>query len=205
MQPNTQNVAATGDSHGLVERRLDGTQILVGVFEEQRSVERAINMLQAGGFDPQHVSVVVKDKATADRITGMADAHSEQTSRAAEPEPERMVGQVEVDKVSSASAGTAVGLSAGAAAGAALGLAAMAIPGVGPIMAAGPIAHALMGASVGAGAGAWAGSLTGMGIASNDADSYAGNLDEGRWLVAVRTDRVDETVGILRNAGALNF
>ena len=193
-----------GEQAPLVETRLDGTQVLVGVFPEREAVERAINMLQAGGFDPNQVSVVAKDRATSERLAGQhAGLHSEESSLT-EPEAERMEGQVEADKVSAVNEGTGVGMAAGAAAGAALGMAAMTLPGVGPILVGGPVMAALGGAAAGAGAGAWLGSALGLSTPSDDAERYSENLDEGRWIVAIRTERVDEVLGIFHNAGSLN-
>ena len=204
MAQDPRDAQATGEGTPLVETRLDGTEVLVGVFAEREAVERAVNMLQAGGFDPATISIVAKDRATSERIAGQFADLQGGDNLTTEPEPERMEGQIEVDKVSEANPGVGVGLVAGAAAGAALGLATLALPGVGGILAAGPIAHALAGATAGAGAGAWAGSLAGVGIPNAEAAKYVEEMEEGRWIVALRTDRIDETLGIFHNAGALN-
>lgn len=188
-----------------VETRIDGTQVLVGIFAERELVERAMHMLQNGGFDPQEISIVGKDRVPKETLAGhLAEMNSDE-AKFAEPEPERMGGQVEAGKVTEANKGTGVGLVTGAVAGAALGLAVVAIPGVGPLLAAGPVAGALGGAAVGAGAGVWTGSLTGFGIEKEDADKYMTAIDLGQWIVAVRTDRVDEVLGVFHNAGALNI
>lgn len=188
-----------------VETRIDGTQVLVGLFAEREMVERAMHMLQNGGFDPQEISIVGKDAVPKETLIGHLSEMNGTEAKAAEPEPERMEGQVEAGKVTEANAGTGVGLVTGAAAGAALGLAVVAIPGVGPLLAAGPIAGALGGAAIGAGAGVWAGSLTGVGIGKEDADKYMSAIELGQWIIAVRTDRVDEVLGVFHNAGALNI
>ena len=192
------------EQSALVETRLDGTQVLVGVFAEREAVERAINMLEAGGFDPSQVSVVAKDRATTERLAGQHAALHNEESGLAEPEAERMEGQVEADKVSGVNSGTGVGVVAGAAAGAALGMASMALPGIGPILVGGPAMAALGGAAAGAGAGAWLGSAIGLSTPTDDAERYTQNFEEGRWIVAIRTDRVDEVLGIFHNAGSLN-
>ena len=212
VQPPQASGAAAGrpqevtghDDAALVETRLDGTQVLIGVFAEAEAVERALRMMEAGGFDPRQVSIVAKDRATSDRIAAQSAALHGEESHLAEPEAERMEGQVEVDKVSAVNPGTGVGLATGAAVGAALGMAAMTLPGIGPVLVGGPLMAAAGGAAAGAGAGAWLGSAIGMDIPTDDADRYTQNLEEGRWIVALRTDRVDEVLGIFHNAGALN-
>lgn len=203
MDPVTGATTTTGAQAPLVETRIDGTQVLVGIFAEREAVERAINMLQAGGFDPHEISVVAREQPASERVAGQARELNRGSSVTTEPEAERMEGQLEADP-ERATSGTGVGLAAGAAAGAALGLAAFALPGVGALVAAGPIATVLAGTLMGAGAGAWAGSMAGIGVPQEDAARYLANLDLGQWLVAVRSNRVDEVLGIFHNAGALN-
>lgn len=188
-----------------IETRIDGTQVLVGIFAEREMAERAIHMLRNGGFDPEDISVVGKDTVPVETLVGHVTEMNRSESLSAEPEPERMGGQVEVGKVTEANSGTGVGLVTGAAAGALLGVATIALPGVGSLVAAGPIAAALGGAALGAGAGAWAGSLTGVGIEKHDAEKYMSAVELGQWVVAIRTDRVDEVLGVFHNAGALNM
>lgn len=188
-----------------LETPIDGTQVLVGLFAEREMVERAMHMLQNGGFAPQEISIVGKDAVRKETLVGHLTEMTGVEVWAAEPEPERMESQVEAGKVTEANTGTGVGLVTGAAAGAALGLAVVAIPGVGPLLAAGPIAGALGGAAIGAGAGVWAGSLAGVGIGKEDAAKYMRAIELGQWIVAVRTDRVDEALGVFHNAGALNI
>jgi hypothetical protein len=81
------------------------------------------------------------------------------------------------------------------------------VPGVGPILAAGPIIAALAGAGAGAVAGGLIGSLTDLGVEEGHAEIYAEAVRRGGSLVAVRADetRVDEAEAILRNAGAIDI
>jgi hypothetical protein len=87
---------------------------------------------------------------------------------------------------------TATGAIAGGALGGAAGLAVslmgLAIPGVGPILAAGPIAAALAGAGAGAVAGGVIGALTDVGVSESDAQVYAESVRRGGAVVTVRTD-----------------
>jgi len=72
------------------------------------------------------------------------------------------------------------------------GIGALAIPGVGPFIAAGPILAALSGAAVGAAVGGIAGGLIGLGIPEIEAKRYEGKIKEGNILISVHTDNSDE-------------
>jgi hypothetical protein len=74
-----------------------------------------------------------------------------------------------------------------------VGIGALAIPGLGPFIAAGPIMAALSGAAVGGTAGGVVGALVGMGIPEYEAKRYEGRLREGRILIAVHSENSDET------------
>jgi hypothetical protein len=107
--------------------------------------------------------------------------------------------------------GTATGIVAGSALGGAAGLAAslmgLAIPGIGPILAAGPIAAALAGAGAGAVAGGLIGGLTDAGVSETHAEYYAEAVRRGGALVTVRTDdgRADEAEAVIRRHGAFDI
>jgi len=100
----------------------------------------------------------------------------------------------------------AKGAGIGAAAGVLAGLVALAIPGVGPIVAAGPLATALAGAGIGAAAGSLIGVLTSAGIPEEQAHHYAEAVRRGSALVAVKTsdERAQEAADILDRRGAIN-
>ena len=85
------------------------------------------------------------------------------------------------------------------------GIGALAIPGVGPFIAAGPIMAALSGAAIGATAGGIAGGLIGLGIPELEAKRYEGKIKEGNILISVHTDNSDEIAkakDIFTKAGA---
>ncbi len=105
--------------------------------------------------------------------------------------------------------GAISGVGAGGIAGGALGLlagiGALAIPGVGPLIAAGPIMAALSGAAVGAAAGGIAGALIGMGIPEFEAKRYEDTVKGGKILISVHTENKDDTdrvKQIFKQAGA---
>ena len=92
--------------------------------------------------------------------------------------------------------GTTIGVSAGGVAGGVLGLlagiGALAIPGVGPFIAAGPIMAALSGAAVGAAIGGVAGALVGMGMPEYEAKQYEDKVKNGNILISVHSNDNDE-------------
>jgi len=81
----------------------------------------------------------------------------------------------------------------GGASGVLLGLAALAVPGIGPLLAAGPIAAALAGAGVGAATGSLLGALSDLGIPEKDAQRWANAVEGGGSLVAVRVNEETAT------------
>lgn len=132
--------------------------------------ERIIMDLKTAGFSNEDISVLMPDRS------GTRDfAHEKQTKA-----PE----------------GAATGASAGGLLGGALGwlagIGALAIPGIGPFIAAGPILAALGGAAVGAGVGGFTGALVGAGIPEYEAKLYEGKLRGGQILISVHTEDSDE-------------
>lgn len=129
-----------------------------------------VDRLKAEGFSNNDISVLFPDK------TGTRD--------------------FAVAKGTKAPEGAATGAGTGAVVGGALGwlagIGALAIPGVGPFVAAGPIAAALSGAAVGGAVGGIAGSLIGMGIPEYEAKRYEGKIKQGGILLSVHTDNSDE-------------
>jgi hypothetical protein len=113
-----------------------------------------------------------------------------------------------IDNQTKTPEGTAAGAGTGAIVGGSLGwlagIGALAIPGLGPFIAAGPIMAALAGATVGGTAGALTGALIGMGIPEYEAKRYEGKLQGGRALVSVHAEDSTETERakeILESAG----
>ena len=111
------------------------------------------------------------------------------------------------DDASHAAAGAVTGGVIGGAAGLAASLMGLAIPGIGPIIAAGPIVSLLTGAGVGAVAGGLIGGLTDMGVSRPDAEYYAEAVRRGGALVTVRADdaRAERAAEIMRSHGAIDI
>jgi hypothetical protein len=113
------------------------------------------------------------------------------------------------EKASKAPEGAATGAAAGGALGGTLGLlagiGALAIPGLGPFIAAGPIVGALAGLGAGGAVGGFAGALVGLGIPEYEAKRYEGRVKEGGVLLSVHTgtsERVKAAKDILERTGA---
>ena len=104
-----------------------------------------------------------------------------------------------------AAAGAGTGGVIGGALGWIVGIGALAIPGVGPFIAAGPIMAALSGAAIGAAAGGIAGGLIGLGIPELEAKRYEGKVKAGNLLLSVHTENSEEITrakDIFKQAGA---
>jgi hypothetical protein len=117
--------------------------------------------------------------------------------------------QIGTEKSSKAPEGAAAGASSGAVLGGALGLlagvGALAIPGVGPLIAAGPIMAALAGVGVGGAVGGFTGALIGLGIPEYEAKRYEGRMQKGGVLLSVHCDTSEEikrAKELMKNTGA---
>ncbi|WP_144551599.1 general stress protein [Bacillus sp. X1(2014)] len=144
---------------------------IVGVYQSEQEAIAAIEDLIKWGYDKSEISVIGKDHNHLDTIT-------EETGTAVED---------------TAATGALTGGAIGGATGLLAGLGALAIPGIGPIVAAGPIAASIMGALTGAGVGGLAGALIGLGIPDDDAKYYQESVEEGKILVLVnKRDHTDK-------------
>lgn len=154
-----------------------------GIYSTAARAEAAVNRLIQAGFSNNDISVLLPDqKSTRDF------AHEKETKA-----PE----------------GTAAGVTAGGAIGGTLGLlagiGALAIPGVGPFIAAGPIMGALAGLGVGGAVGGLVGALVGMGIPEYEAKRYEGRIKGGGILLSVHCDtsqEISRAEDVLKASGA---
>jgi hypothetical protein len=147
---------------------------LVALYKSYSEAERALGALFDAGFDRNSVSIM------------------------STPNPEgKVIPESDSERVNRG-AGAAVG----GIAGAALGLTALTIPGVGPLVAAGPLAAALGATGAAAGAGGLTGLLIGLGITNDEAKSYASRVNSGGAIVVIETDdaRAPEAEHILRKS-----
>jgi hypothetical protein len=154
-----------------------------GIVKTENQAINIANQLQAAGFSPNDISVLFPDRS------GTRDFAHEQHTKAPE----------------GATAGAGTGAVLGGALGWMVGIGSLAIPGLGPFIAAGPIMAALAGAGAGAAAGGLAGALIGMGIPELEAKQYEGKIKNGNILLSVHAEdgkQVTRAKEILKNGGA---
>lgn len=136
---------------------------MVGSYDSENQAIKAIEDLQREGYRSEDISVISKDKDETRHVTEETGTHAGE----------------------GAATGAVTGGALGGLGGVLAGIGALAIPGIGPIVAAGPIVAGLTGAAAGAGVGGLAGALIGAGIPEDEAKEYEGHFKEGRILVMV--------------------
>jgi len=157
-----------------------------GIYRNREGVEQAVDALRSADFRNTDISVLFSENV------GTKDfAHEKHTK---------------VPEGSTAGAGT--GAVIGGTLGWLTGIGALAIPGVGPFIAAGPIVAALAGIGAGGVIGGIAGALVGMGIPEYEAKRYEGRVKEGGILLSVHCDDADwkkRAIDILKQTGATDI
>ncbi len=157
-----------------------------GIYSHRSEAENAVDQLVAAGFRNEDISVLMQDNV------GTKDFATEKETKAPE--------------------GTTTGVLTGGAIGGTLGLlagiGALAIPGVGPFIAAGPIMGTLAGLGTGGFVGGVIGALIGMGIPEYEAKRYEGRIKTGGILLSVHTDASDwvrKAKEVLKQTGATDI
>src|SRR5271168_2854285 len=139
---------------------------VLGIYSTRPGVENAVLGFKDAGFSNSDISVLLPENLGSKELA--------------------------TDKSSKAPEGAAAGASSGALIGGALGwlagIGALAIPGIGPFIAAGPIMAALAGVGVGGAVGGFTGALVGLGIPEYEAKRYEGRLAKGGILVSVHCE-----------------
>jgi hypothetical protein len=143
---------------------------VICIVRSESQAINIVNQLRAAGFSSNDISALLPDRA------GSRDFAHEQHTKAPE----------------GAATGGVTGGVVGGALGWLAGIGALAIPGVGPFIAAGPIMAALGGAAVGGAVGGITGALIGLGIPEYEAKRYEGKVKDGNILVSVHTEDRDE-------------
>ncbi|WP_299091887.1 general stress protein [uncultured Metabacillus sp.] len=133
------------------------------IYDTEKEAISAVEDLKRQGYKAEEISVISKNQDDVDTIT------DETGTTAGE----------------GAATGAVAGGTLGGLTGLLAGVGALVIPGIGPILAAGPIAATLTGAAVGAGVGGLSGALIGLGIPEEDAKHYNASVKEGKILVIV--------------------
>lgn len=154
---------------------------VIGVFNDISAAEKAVKALREKGFRDNEISIVARDDKR--RQTGSGDME--------------VGGDFGTDSIAD---GTTWGGALGGVAGLLAGVGALAIPGIGPIVAAGPLAGVLSGAVT----GGVAGGLIDLGIPEERGRQYEENLKQGGVLAVIETsdDKARDASSILRENGA---
>jgi hypothetical protein len=156
---------------------------VLGIYGLRQSVESAVDTFLKAGFATSDVSVLLPENLGSKPIATHKDTKA----------PE------------GATAGGGAGAVIGGTLGLLAGIGALAIPGVGPFIAAGPIMAALAGLGVGGAVGGLTGALIGMGIPEYEAKRYEGRIQKGGILLSVHCDTSDQVKRgkeIMKNTGA---
>jgi hypothetical protein len=143
-----------------------------GIYSSAAQTENAVNALMDAGFSSQDVSVLMPDQQST------RDFALRKETKAPE----------------GATTGAAAGGVLGGAFGALVGLGSLAIPGIGPLIAAGPLVAGLAGLGAGGAIGGFIGALVGMGIPEYEARRYEGQIKEGGILLSVHCETSGEVL-----------
>lgn len=158
-------------------------EVVFGICTNRNILESAVEALKTAGFPAADVALLAPESL------GQSGLTTEKASKAPE----------------GAAVGAGSGLLLGGALGWFVGVGALAIPGIGPLIAAGPILAALAGAGVGSAVGGVAGGLVGMGIPEYEAKRYEGKITAGGTLLSIyceTTEQRDRAKQMLLAAGA---
>ena len=143
---------------------------IVGLVATQRQAENIVRTLQLGGFSNDAISVLLPDNDAREQVQSAPVKTADGT-------------------LARASAGGAIGGTLGLL----LGLGVLAVPGLGPLIVAGPIVATLTSAATGAAIGGITGALIGLGIPEHDARNYEGKIvGGGSILISVHTTDAEE-------------
>jgi hypothetical protein len=155
---------------GGLEKIMAKHKSVFGIYAHRNSVEQAVAALQNEGFANSDISILLPGNLGPEELG--------------------------VEKQTKAPEGTATGAGSGAVIGGALGwlvgIGALAIPGLGPVLAAGPLVAALAGVGAGGVVGGLVGGLAGLGIPEYEAKRYESRLQKGGILLAVHCDTSEE-------------
>lgn len=158
---------------------------IVGVFAAEYEASRAIEELKRQGCRTEDISIIARNNEHANTLKDESGTQAQE----------------------GIATGAATGGLLGGLTGLLMGIGALAIPGIGPIIAAGPLAATLAGAAIGAGSGGLVGGLIGLGIPEEEAKRYDNYVDEGHILVMVDVEgeqKKEEVKRIFAQYNSLN-
>ncbi len=147
------------------------TSLVVGLFSNVEQAEKLMSRLQAIGMDASHYSFVTRDHQSTSELSDEVR-----------------------DMLSRTGSGTGDGAVVGAGTGIVIGglsglFSSFLVPGIGAVLALGPLAGLLAGVGIGMSAGSLIGTLNSIGLSGDDADFYVNGVRRGATLVTVHTDR----------------
>ncbi len=171
---------------------------IVGLYDNMQDAEEAISDLVAAGFDRSAISLMATDR-WADEVAGATlPTDGDGNGTAVAPTGEQIASDV--------TTGAVTGGVVGGLTGVLLGLGVLAIPGFGPVLAAGPLVAGLAGAGIGAAVGGLVGALVSWGVPQEEAELYAESVRRGSILVGVKTEdeRAQQAVNVMNNHGPVD-
>lgn len=160
-----------------------GDKAVFGIFNDRMSLERCVDRLKADGYRNSDISVLMQNAGET------KDFAHEKSTKAPE----------------GATTGATTGILGGGVLGWLAGAGALAIPGIGPFVAAGPIMGALAGAGIGGAVGGVTGALIGMGMPEFEAKRFESTIKSGGMLLSVHVDDMEwrrKAKDILESCGA---
>ncbi|HEX8422485.1 MAG TPA: YsnF/AvaK domain-containing protein [Pyrinomonadaceae bacterium] len=164
---------------------------VIGLFDNRAEAQSVVQELLGENFRREDISVMSK------KLEGQ-EARGERVEYVEEDGDEQIKDMAK---------GAGTGAAIGGLAGLLLSLTSLAIPGIGPVLAAGPLAAVIAGAGIGATAGGLISGLTRLGVPEEDANYYAEGVRRGGTLISVDAadDRAEAAVAIMKRHGAVEI
>jgi uncharacterized protein (TIGR02271 family) len=165
---------------------------VIGLFDNRAEAQSVVQELLGEGFQRDAISVMSKKLEGQDTKKGEAVAYVEEDGE---------------EQIKDMAIGAGTGAAIGGLAGLLLSLTSLAIPGIGPVLAAGPLAAVIAGAGIGATAGGLISGLTRLGVPEDDANYYAEGVRRGGTLISVEAadDKASRAVAIMKQHGAVEI
>ncbi|HYP00906.1 MAG TPA: YsnF/AvaK domain-containing protein [Pyrinomonadaceae bacterium] len=165
---------------------------VIGLFDNRAEAQSVVQELLGEGFRRDDISVMSK------KLEGHNNRQSETVAYVEEDGEEQIKDMAK---------GAGTGAAIGGLAGLLLSLTSLAIPGIGPVLAAGPLAAVIAGAGIGATAGGLISGLTRLGVPEEDANYYAEGVRRGGTLISVESsdEQAERAVAIMKQHGAVEI
>lgn len=171
---------------------------VIGLFDNSAEAQKVVQELLEDGFKRDDISIMAKKGTDAAGVAGGVDKKGAKVA---------YVEEDGHDQIEDMAKGAGTGALFGGLAGLLVGLTALAIPGLGPVVAAGPLAAAIAGAGIGATAGGLMSGLTRLGVPEGDANHFAEGVRRGGTLVSVNAsdEMAGDAVAVMKHHGAVEI